>query len=185
MTYITLSTAASLTGFSKRTLWRRIAEGHLHPQDNTGQGDQARVPVDEIIDIARLKLEPEDRALILDADSGQAEAQCDLALLFLAQNHPTEAIQWLTAAADQRYPEALHQLGRCYIAGNGIKENEGLGIELIARAATLGHYTAKHMLTYLMDPAREPQPPAALEARLDTIEKNVVFGVLRETADPA
>ncbi len=41
------------------------------------------------------------------------------------------------------------------------------------------------MVNYLMDPAREHLIPAALEARLDAIEKKVVFAALRETADPA
>lgn len=185
MTYITLGMAVALTGLSKRTLWRRIADGQLHVQGNADQGEHARVPLEEILSLSRLSLEADDQALIMLADMGEAEAQCDLALLFLTQKQPGEAVHWLTLSAKQHYPEALHQLGRCYIAGNGVEADETKGVELIARAAALGHGTAKHMAAYLLDPTREALSPAALESRLDMIERNVVVGMLRETAHPA
>ena len=185
MAYITLSTAVSITGLSKRTLWRRVADGQLRAQDNAEPGEHTRVLVDDVMAISPLKLETEDCKLIADADAGHAEAQCDLALLFLMQNLPAEAVRWLTLAAKQTYPEAMHQLGRCYIAGNGVEANEALGIEWISRAAAFGHSTARHMVNYLMDPARERITPAALETRLDVIERKVVLAALRETAYPA
>lgn len=77
MAYITLKTAASLTGLSKRTLWRRLADGQLRAQGGADQGDHARVLIDDVLAISRLKLAPEDCALIAEADAGQAEAQCD------------------------------------------------------------------------------------------------------------
>ena len=185
MAYITLSTAAALTGLSKRTLWRRIADGQLHAKVSADQGEHTRVPLEEILPLSRLNLEADDHALIRLADMGEAEAQCDLALLFLTQKQPGEAVHWLTLSAKQHYPEALHQLGRCYIAANGVEADEAKGIEHIARAAALGHVTAKHMAAYLLDPTREALSPAALESRLDMVEKQVVFGVLREMAHPA
>lgn len=184
MATITLTTAASLTGLSKRTLWRRVTDGLLHIQGDAEKGDHARVLLEEILPLSRLHLEPEDHALLLDADAGQAEAQCDLALEFLMQEMPTEAVQWFKEAARQNYPEALHQLGRCYIVGNGAKPDEAQGIEWITRAAALGHQTAKHQVHYLTDPTRTPLPPAELEAKLDAIERKVVMAMLDETADP-
>ena len=185
MAYITLNTAAGLTGLSKRTLWRRIADGQLHAQGGADQGEHARVQLDDVVALSRLHLEPEDHALIVDADAGKAEAQCDLALQFLMQSLPTEAAQWLTAAAKQTYPEAMHQLGRCYITGTGVEANEADGIEWISRAAALGHSTALHMAQYLMDPNRPAMHGAALDARLDAIEQQVVFAALRKTAASA
>lgn len=181
MSTITLNTAASLTGLSKRTLWRRIADGQLHLAGGAGGGEHARVPLDEVLAVSRLRPAPtEDRRLILEADAGAAEAQCDLALAFLTQALPAEAVRWLTLAAQQNHPEAMHQLGRCYIAGTGVEADEAQGVTWIARAAALGHSTARPMAAYLMDPARAALPPAELEARLDAIEKKVVLGVLGE-----
>lgn len=37
-------------------------------------GDAARVDVDEVIALGTMRLEPDDRALILEADKGVAEA---------------------------------------------------------------------------------------------------------------
>lgn len=182
MTYITLNTAVSLTGLSKRTLWRRIADGQLQALGGGEQGDHTRILLDDVIARCSLKLGQDDLALIEQADMGEADAQCDLALLFLQQGLPVEAVHWLGLAAKQNYPEAMHQLGRCHIAGHGVDPNEAVGIEWISRAAALGHGTARHMVHYLMNPSREPLPPSALENMLDTIEKNVVFDVLRETS---
>lgn len=185
MATITLSTASSMTGLSKRTLWRRVTDGQFHLQGDASLGDHARVLLEEILPLSRLDLEPEDFALLLDADAGQPEAQCDLALEFLIQKMPTEAVHWFKAAARQHYPEAVHQLGRCHIAGTGVAPDEAHGIALITQAASLGHSTAKYLAHYLMDPARPRLPPAELEAKLDAIEQKVVLSVLAETADPA
>lgn len=184
MVYITLNTAVSITGLSKRTLWRRIADGQLRVHDAAaGAGEHTRVRLDDVVAMSRLRLEGDDWALIVEADGGSAEAQCDLALLLLVRNLPAEAVRWLALAAKQNYPEAMHQLGRCCIAGRGVAANEALGVEWIARAAALGHSTARPMARYLMDPARPALDPAALEKRLDTMEREQVLAVLRETAE--
>lgn len=185
MATITLSTAASLTGLSKRTLWRRVTDGLLHLQGDANQGEHARVPLAEILPLSRLQLEPEDFDLLLEADAGRAEAQCDLALEFVIQKMPAEAMQWFKTAARQHYPEALYQLGRCHIAGTGVEPNEAQGIALITQAASLGHSTATNLVHYLTDPTRPRLPAAELEAKLDAIEQKVVLSVLHETADPA
>jgi hypothetical protein len=78
MTYITLGMAVALTGLSKRTLWRRIADGQLNAQGNADPGEHTRIPLEEIIPLSRLSLEADDHALIRLADMGEAEAQCDL-----------------------------------------------------------------------------------------------------------
>lgn len=184
MAYITLNTAVSITGLSKRTLWRRIADGQLRVHGaSSGGGEHTRVRLDDVVALSPLRLEADDRALIAQADAGSAEAQCDLALLLLARNLPAEAVRWLALAAKQNYPEAMHQLGRCYIAGRGVAANEALGVEWISRAAALGHSTARPLARYLMDPSRPALDGAALEARLDAIEREQVLAVLRETAE--
>jgi len=187
MVSITLNTAMSLTGLSKRTLWRRIADGQLRVHDASsggGGGVSTRaVLLDDVIALSPLRLDDDDCALIAEADAGSVEAQCDLGLLLLTQNHPSEAVAWLTRAANQTYPEAMHQLGRCYIAGRGLEASEVFGVEWISRAAALGHRTARPMARYLMDPGRPRLDAAALEARLDAIEREQVMAVLRETAD--
>ncbi|KON79423.1 hypothetical protein PA01_12880 [Azoarcus sp. PA01] len=185
MPFISLNTAVSLTGLSKRTLWRRIADGVLHAEQAGEPGEQTRVGVDDLLPLSPLQLEPDDRALILEADGGNPEAQCDLALLFLAQEQPAEAVRWLQASAAQFYPEGMHWLGRCCISGTGTAPNEQTGTAWIAKAARHGHARAGHMIRYLQDPARPSQTPAALEARLDTIEREIVLKVLEDTASRA
>ena len=158
MDCISLNTVSSLSGLSKRTLWRRVADGLLRTQ-TLGAGERTLVALDDALALSRLRLEPDDRELIREADAGNAEAQCDFALLFLAQNLPEEAVRWLEAAAHQNCPEAMHWLGRCHIAGTGVPADEKAGMEWIARAASPGHATAPHKIQYLTKPRPPPPPP--------------------------
>lgn len=130
-------------------------------------------------------MEDDDRELILAADAGQAEAQCDLGLLLLGQARAGDAVGWFELAARQDYLEGMHWLGRCLLGGQGVAADEQRGIDWIARAANRGHVTARRMVQYLYDPARAARSPAELEAALDAIERKLILAVLEETASPA
>ncbi|MDT3669017.1 MAG: hypothetical protein ROZ37_01640 [Aromatoleum sp.] len=180
MHYISINTAASLSGLSKRTLWRRVADGHLRAI-STGSGERTGIALDDATALSRLRLAAEDGELIVAADAGDPDAQCDLALMFLAQDYAESALPWLEAAARQYHAEAMHWLGRCYIAGKGVPADEKLGADWISKTASRGHSTASHMVRYLESSDR-PREPAAVEAALDAIERKIVLAVLDETA---
>lgn len=182
MAYITLNTATSVSGLSKRTLWRRIADKQLRTQEGGEPGEHTRVAVSDVMAISRLRLAPEDKDLIVRADHGEAEAQCDLGLLFIAQNQPAEAARWLALAASKLYPEAMYQLGRCYIEGSGVVSDERAGYEWITRAAGFGHVAARLINNYLEDTSRPALPAGALRAELDAIERSLVIRILNQTA---
>lgn len=185
MPFISLNTAISLTGLSRRTLWRRIADGSLRTRDGGEPGERTQVAVADVLALARLRLAAEDEALVIDADAGDPAAQCDLALLFLEQDMADEAVRWLERAAQRRYPEAMLWLGRCAIAGRGLAADARAGIGWIGRAAERGHLIAEGLLRHLDDPARPPLSPAALDAELDAIEREAVLQALAETAERA
>lgn len=186
MDFINLSTAISLTGLSKRTLWRRIADGALRTEVSAvsapSVSPQTRVCLDDALKLSPLELGADDWALILAADGGEAEAQCDLGLLLLGQGRAEDALGWFEAAARQDYPEGMHWLGRCLIAGQGVAVDEKRGIDCIARAANRGHPTARRMMPFLYDPARPVLSPAEMDAALDRIERRLVLATLEETA---
>lgn len=52
------------------------------------------------------------------------------------------AVQWLSAAAEQEHPLALHRLGGMYLAGVGVERDTELGWRLVTRAAELGYAPA-------------------------------------------
>lgn len=183
MSFISLNTASSLSGVSKRTLWRRIADGCLHTQDGGEPGERTLVALDDVLRLSRLQLTEDDYVLIVEADRGDAAAQCDLALLFLAQDHVTEALRWLEIAANKFYPEAMFQLGRCLIAGRGVPANESAGVDWIRKAGGFGHSAAEHLMRYLNEPSRPALEPVALDLALDAIERKVVMQMLYESAD--
>lgn len=97
------------------------------------------VQLESVIPHLAISIDPEDFQLIENADGGNAEAQNDLAMLFLDQNKPESAKYWLELAANQDYAESMHWLGRCYIEGKGVSLDENLGIMWLAKAAAYGH----------------------------------------------
>ncbi len=100
---------------------------------------------------ACIPLEEDDGALIHDADMGNAEAQNDLALLFLANNKPRAAIYWLELATKQEYPDAMHWLGRCHIDGNGVLQDQNLGMMWVAKAAAHGHAISQAQMQAMLN----------------------------------
>jgi len=178
----------SITGLSKRTLWRRIGDGCLSALDAHVRGEKTRVDLDDALLLSDLPIDPGDHALILAADAGDAEAQCDLAIMLLTAHRAMEAVSWLTLAARQFYPDAMCYLGRCYLSGVGVPRDEDKGILWLSQAAAKGHLVAQHLMRLLQgpnsQPLREVPDPTVQDAALDAIERQVILNVLRETADP-
>jgi hypothetical protein len=148
---ISIASAITLTEWSESTFRRRIADGTLTRYVEPGPSGRAMVDLDAIQSHACIPLNEDDGSLIQDADSGNASAQNDLALLFLANSKPRAAIYWLELAAKQDYPDAMHWLGRCHIDGNGVLQNENLGMMWLAKAAAHGHAISQAQVQAMRD----------------------------------
>lgn len=154
----------------------------LPPPPPPAEQRQTRVALDDVLALSRLRLEPDDGALILEADAGDARAQCELALLLLAQERAAAAVEWLARSAHRGDLEGMHWLGRCLIAGQGVAADEKRGMDWIARAANHGHPGARRMVQYLYDPARPALGGAELDAALDAIERRMLLEVVEAQA---
>jgi len=148
---ISIAAAKTLTEWSERTLWRRISDGTLARIDDNTFEDKAKICLDSIKPYICVSLGPEDFDLIESADAGNAEAQTDLALIFLANAKSESAIYWLKLAAKQDYAEAMHWIGRCYTDGNELPKNESLGIMWIAKAAAQCHVISQGQMQAIID----------------------------------
>lgn len=150
-TVVSLATAANLLELNERTLRRRIADGVLPRFSEDVNTNRTMIPFDAIQDQVVIPLEAADLELIEDADAGDAEAQNDLALLFLSSNKPQSAIYWLELAAKQDYADAMHWLGHCYLEGNGMLKDENLGMMWLSKAAAHGHVISQAQMQALRD----------------------------------
>ncbi|MCG5501894.1 tetratricopeptide repeat protein, partial [Ectothiorhodospira lacustris] len=130
---VTLDTAEQLTGLSRRSLRRRLGIGMMRQARlaNLGRG---YVPLACIREDIPTTLTPDDEEVIVRADRGDAEAQNDVALLFMEVERYDLALPWLRKAAAQEYPDAMHWLGRCYVSGHGVEKDEAQGLEWLRRA---------------------------------------------------
>ncbi len=154
-----LETAIALTGLAKRTLWRRMGEGSLRKLSSSdregGRGVGAssastRLVLEDVLNLAGLSLDREQRALLERADSGDVEAQAEMGQMLGQMQRPEAAIYWLQRAADHNHADAMQSLGRCYAAGEGVARDEHLSMMWIARAAALGHSIARLQMVQIM-----------------------------------
>jgi TPR repeat protein len=136
MQVISLPAAITLTEWSERTFWRKFADGSLARETVNGK---AMISFDLIKPHLCLALSPEDLSVLASAVAGDAEAQNEMALIFLANKKPKGAIYWLEQAAKQGCADAMNLLSQCYMKGSGVPQDENTGMIWLAKAATLGH----------------------------------------------
>lgn len=98
----------------------------------------------------------EDYELFVEADGGDADAQNDLAQLFLDADRPNIALHWLQLAADQEHPDAMHNLSKLHIKGIGVPKDETKGLIWLAKAASCGHSIAAQQVAALQS-LQKPQ----------------------------
>ncbi len=142
MQHVSLQAATTLTEWSVRTIRRRIADGSLSCATDNQAYYKTMICFDSIKHDVCVALAPDDLKLIKAADTGDAAAQNDLALLFLENNKPKSAVYWLELAAKQQLADAMQLLGNCYLEGNGFTKDENRALMWIAKAASLGHSIA-------------------------------------------
>ena len=142
MHHVSLQAATTLTGWSARTIRRRIADGSLQCAATHEASYKTMICFDSIKDNVCMPLDPDAIELIKSADCGDAKAQNDLAALFLEHNQPKSAVYWLELAVKQNLADAIHLLGCCYLEGKGLAKDTNLAIMWIAKAASLGHSIA-------------------------------------------
>lgn len=148
---VSLATAANLLELNERTLRRRIADGLLPRLSEEAGTNRTMLPFDAIQNQIVIPLEADDLDLIGEADAGVAEAQNDLALLFLLHAKPQSAIYWLELAIKQDYADSMHWLARCYLEGNGVAKDENMGLMWLAKAASHGHTISQQQMQAFRD----------------------------------
>ncbi|WP_285259258.1 tetratricopeptide repeat protein [Halopseudomonas bauzanensis] len=149
MQAISLDTAILITGISKRTLWRRVTENQITRLDTDERG-RAMIAFDEIAPLITLPIEPADYELLIDADAGDPDAQNDLAQLFLELYLLEIGLYWLNQAVGQQHPDAMHNLAKLYIKGQGVEKDQNTGLMWLAKAAAHGHVIAKQQMAALV-----------------------------------
>lgn len=156
---ISLDAAEALTGVSRRTLWRRVADGTLISGAKDARGRTTLL----LAGLLPLMQEHLGRALerptlhqLLLADGGNVRAQTDLgALLYGMQGERAAAtrqaaLYWLQQAAAQEDADAMHWLGLS-CASMGTEQGDREALMWMTRAATLGHVIAQGQVAALMD----------------------------------
>ncbi|MDR0233276.1 MAG: hypothetical protein LBI31_00450 [Zoogloeaceae bacterium] len=152
MSIISLETTIALTGLSRRTVWRRIAEGAFRkvelPETGNAKTGAARTWLDMsgVLRFADLELDATKTDLMERADHGDADAQLEAGQFFYEMERFEAAFYWFSLAANRNSADAMTMLGRCYAEGIGTKKEEELALMWIAKAAARGHPIAQKQM---------------------------------------
>ena len=118
MDTLSLDASVAITGISRRTLWRRVTDGTIGRCDTDGRS-RAMLALGDVLGLVDVALTAEDKAMLLRADAGDAEAQADMGALFYVAGAHKAALYWLNEAAAQDNAEAMQWLGTAYASGGG------------------------------------------------------------------
>ncbi|MDR0529634.1 MAG: hypothetical protein LBG69_08515 [Zoogloeaceae bacterium] len=164
MSFISLEASIPLTGLSRRTLWRRIADGTLRKLENDGQEEEGReefssregspralLSLSRVLELAGLRLDEKTSERLLAADRGNAEEQLFMGQYFYAQERYALAVYWFQLAAARGSADAMHCLGKCYAFGHGAEKNEELAWMWVAKAAAHEHVIAQRQMRELLE----------------------------------
>lgn len=154
-TLISVDTAAVLTGMTKRTLWRWLGDGTVRHQGTDARG-RTLLDIDDIRHRLCISLDQAaDLQLVAAADQGDGEAQNELGILCLEQQHPSLALHWFQLAAEQEHADAMHFLSTLYLHGTNdplgeggmeIRKNASQALMWLSKATFHGHPIAKQQL---------------------------------------
>ncbi|MBO8087596.1 MAG: sel1 repeat family protein [Marichromatium sp.] len=185
MPSIHLNTATTITGLTRRTLWRYIKDSRLHPLHTPSNG-KTRLDLDEVLALRGTQLDSDDEALVLAADAGEPEAQCDLGIWLLERDRPKAARDWFRLAARAGHADAMCWLGRDLLLGEGGAPDQAEGMRWLHQAAALELPLAMELVTTLLgadgERGRASGDRQALRELLDAVERRVLLGALEATA---
>ena len=160
MQSISLDAAEAMTGISRRTLWRRVADGEL-----TSTGKDARNRAVLALEGLQgwmqghtgLVFSAQDLHRLCQADAGDAQAQVDLgAWLYTSPRavpgveNSQPALYWLHLAAEQNHGDAMHWLATV-AANTDTQQGHYESLMWLAKAAMQGHPIATAQLQALLD----------------------------------
>ena len=151
---IGLDAAIAVTGLSKRTLWRRIAEGVVRKAPSGSGIAAASLLMEDVLMLSGLDLDADDVRLLVEADQGAAGAQTAMGQRFFLLQRYSAAIYWFERAAEQGEADAMQCLGQCHAAGYGVLRDEHLALMWIAKAAAHGHAIARRQMAELQGRGR-------------------------------
>ena len=155
MDTISLDAAEAVTGISRRTLWRRVAEGAFASGDKDARG-RTTLALDGVLALMQgntgMALGADEVRVLRQADAGDAPAQADMGAMLYVAGARQPALYWLHAAAEQGSAEAMQWLGTHHAAA-GNAQDDHQALMWLAKAAALGHPVARRQVDGLLGAA--------------------------------
>jgi hypothetical protein len=148
---LSMAAASSLCGWSERTLWRKLAAGHV--RRHRASRMRAGIAWSSLLPYLQFSLDAETLALLKQADAGCALSQAELALQLIRVRQSACALYWLRLAAEAGQSDAMYWMGRAQLCGEGVAIDRNLGLMWMARSAAAGHAISDAILTALSHPS--------------------------------
>ena len=138
-------TAAMLTGKTIRTVnnWLEsgIISGKQVPAERGPSGLLWKIDLSSLAPFIPVPVKEQEAILL--ADSGDADAQNDVALHFFTADQYGIAVPWFETAAAKGHADAMEWLATCHFKGLGVEKNQAMGLKWLGEAATREHAIAR------------------------------------------
>jgi len=145
---VSMDTAVVVTGRSRRTWWRRIADGSILRADHDERG-RTMISWADVAPHICIPMNSEDLEFLIRADGGDADGQNDIGQLFSLAGKHEIAFFWLTQAAHNNHADAMQWLARYYLAGETVPKDENLALMWLAKSAARGGHIAREQMRTL------------------------------------
>jgi TPR repeat protein len=139
-----------LTGKSRRTLWRRVSNGSVARVVKDSRGC-TQLSLDEVVPSMPTVFDSLDLELVLETDSGDADAIHDLGQTFALVSMYEAAKECWELASAKSHPDAMQSLGALYIDGRVEIKDPKIGVMWIAKASAEGHKAAEEQMRLLLN----------------------------------
>lgn len=142
---VSIETAMALVAFSRRTLWRRIADGLLRKGEADSKG-RTMLSSSDVLAACDPPLPLMFASLLSKADAGCVESMSHIALEFKKHGNHSGAIIWWQRAANLGCSDSMQHLGAAFASGTGVDKNRFTALMWLNKAAAHGHVIAIRQL---------------------------------------
>lgn len=138
--FVTINTAAMLTGKSTKTIRNWIDSGVIKKRTDDNNSEIDILSIDEHIPT---ELTPAFLESVKKSESGMSEETTNIAIAFSISHADKIAIPWFELAAKQGSNDAMFWLWKNYQNGCGVEPDFAVAIQWLGKAAKHGSITAQ------------------------------------------
>jgi TPR repeat protein len=141
--FISINTAAMLTGKSTKTIRNWMDSGVIKKRFDDNSNNNTEIDISSIDEHIPTELTPAFLESVKRSEAGISEETTNIAIAFSSSHADKIAIPWFELAAKQGNNDAMFWLWKNYQTGCGVEPDFAVAIQWLGKAAKHGSITAQ------------------------------------------